>query len=106
MNCQEIKSVPFAEALADGRIEVVTEEVDKAYFEPGRRLRLRRTARRSSPLLAAARRWRRRVVPLLQRDGFNEVEVYEPHREPSGDFPNVPGTRFQSGEQGGLRQAD
>ena len=33
MNCQEIKSVPFAEALADGRIEVVTEEVDKAYFE-------------------------------------------------------------------------
>ena len=31
------------------------------------------------------------VVPVLQRDGFENVEVYAPHAEPSGDFPNVPG---------------
>lgn len=31
------------------------------------------------------------VVPVLQRDGFEHVEVYAPHAEPNGDFPNVPG---------------
>ena len=31
------------------------------------------------------------VMPLLERDGFKEVEVYGPHEEKSGDFPNVPG---------------
>ena len=91
MNCQEIKSVPFAEALADGRVEVVTEEVDKAYFEAAsacafdgpRDVRVLYT-----PLHGVGEA---AVVPLLHRVGFNDVEVYGPHREPSGDFPNVPG---------------
>ena len=91
MTCQEIRSVPFAEALADGRIEVVTEEIDKAYFDavaecvyPGPR----DVKILYSPLhgVGAAA-----VLPVLARDGFSDVEVYEPHKEPSGDFPNVPG---------------
>lgn len=91
MSCQEIRSVPFAEALADGRIELVTDEIDKAYFDavaecafPGPR----EVKILYSPLhgVGAAA-----VVPVLERDGFTDVEVYEPHKEPSGDFPNVPG---------------
>jgi phosphomannomutase len=31
------------------------------------------------------------VNSLLQAVGFREVEIYQRHREPSGDFPNVPG---------------
>ena len=30
------------------------------------------------------------VLPILQADGFKQVEVYEPHAKPDGDFPNVP----------------
>jgi len=26
----------------------------------------------------------------LAADGFADVEIYGPHAEPSGDFPNVP----------------
>ena len=33
MNCQEIKTVPFDEALADGRIEVITQEIDQEYLK-------------------------------------------------------------------------
>jgi len=31
------------------------------------------------------------VPPLLTAAGFKSVEVFAPHAEPSGDFPNVPG---------------
>jgi phosphoglucomutase/phosphomannomutase len=30
-------------------------------------------------------------MPVLKADGFQHVELYTPHAEPSGDFPNVPG---------------
>ena len=91
MACQEIKSVPFHEALADGRVEVVTAEIDEAYtnataacaFEGPRDAKIL-----YSPLhgVGAAA-----VLPLLAKDGFTDVEVFGPHQEPSGDFPNVPG---------------
>ncbi len=31
------------------------------------------------------------VVPVLAQAGFKDVEVFGPHAEPNGDFPNVPG---------------
>ncbi len=31
------------------------------------------------------------VIPALSAAGFTDVEIYQPHAEPSGDFPNVPG---------------
>lgn len=91
MNTQEIRVVPFAEGLADGRVEICTDEVDAAYldavgqcaFDGPRDLRIL-----YSPLhgVGAAP-----TIPVLERDGFTDVEVYGPHAEPSGDFPNVPG---------------
>ena len=91
MTCQEIKSVPFAEALANGDVEVVTDEMDEAYFAAA--VACAFSGPRDAKILysplhgvgAAA------VLPLLERDGFKDVEVYGPHQEPSGDFPNVPG---------------
>jgi phosphomannomutase len=91
MTCQEIISVPFADALADGRVEVVTDEIDQAYFEEAAACAFEgpRDCRvLYSPLhgVGAAA-----VLPLLERDGFTDVEIYGPHKELSGDFPNVPG---------------
>ncbi|MCC9658016.1 phospho-sugar mutase [Rhodopirellula halodulae] len=91
MSCQEIKSVPFAEAMADGRIEVVTEQIDSAFldaaaqcgFEGSRDVKVLYT-----PLHGVGEE---AVIPLMKRDGFTQVDVYEGHREKSGDFPNVPG---------------
>ena len=91
MSCQEINVAPFDKALADGHVEVVTEEIDKAFLEaaaaqafPGPR----DAKILYSPLHGVGAE---AVMPLLQRDGFKDVEVYGPHEEKSGDFPNVPG---------------
>jgi len=91
MSCEEIRSVPFDQAVAEGRIEMVTEKIDSAYlaaalecrFEGPRDVRVLYT-----PLHGVGEE---AVVPLLEKDGFTQVDVYEPHREKSGDFPNVPG---------------
>ena len=42
-------------------------------------------------------------MPVLIADGFTDVEVFGPHAEPDGDFPNVPKPRGESGESGGVR---
>ena len=91
MSCQQIKVTPFDEALADGRIEIVTREIDEAYFKAAGACGF--PGPRDAKILytplhgvgAAA------VVPLAEADGFSGIEVYGPHAEPSGDFPNVPG---------------
>lgn len=91
MTCQEIRCVPFDEALADGRIEIVTEEVDKAYFDAASACAFegpRDVKIMYSPLHGVGAE---AVLPLLARDGFSGVQVYGPHAEKSGDFPNVPG---------------
>ncbi|TWU37622.1 Phosphoglucomutase [Novipirellula aureliae] len=91
MSCQEINITPFEQAVADGMIEMVTAEVDEAYFEAV--LQQSFAGPRDAKVLytplhgvgAAA------VLPVLERDGFEHVELYGPHAEKSGDFPNVPG---------------
>ncbi|MGB0597353.1 MAG: phospho-sugar mutase [Rubripirellula sp.] len=91
MNCQEIKVADFSEALKDGRVEIITAEIDQAFadeaaacaFEGPRDANILYTPLHGVGTAA--------VLPLLQRDGFTNVEVYGPHSEPSGDFPNVPG---------------
>ena len=91
MNCQQIRKVDFDQALSEGKVEIVTEAVDRGYFEAAGACAL--SDRRDAKILytplhgvgAAA------VMPLLDRAGFSDVELYGPNAEPSGDFPNVPG---------------
>ncbi|MEO0529488.1 MAG: phospho-sugar mutase [Planctomycetota bacterium] len=91
MNCQEIERIDFDQAVADGKIVFCEEEVDKAFIDavltqaqPGPRdLKVI-----YSPLHGVGAT---AVVPVLERDGFTDVEVFGPHAEPNGDFPNVPG---------------
>ena len=90
MQVQQIRRTPFQDALAQGKITICTAETDDAYTP--------RVVRESfpgprdlcilySPLHGVGAS---AVVPVLTQDGFNEVEVYAPHAEPNGDFPNVP----------------
>jgi phosphoglucomutase/phosphomannomutase len=91
MEVQEIKKTDFASAVAAGKIVLCTAEVDRAYLAAVQQQRFagpRDLKVIYSPLhgVGAAS-----VVPALTADGFGQLEVFAPHREPSGDFPNVPG---------------
>ena len=91
MNCQEIKVANFDQALADGKVEIVTDKIDKAYFDAASACALpgpRDAKILYTPLHGVGAAC---VMPLLERDGFADVELYGPNAEPSGDFPNVPG---------------
>ena len=91
MDCQEIHTSPFDKALADGKVKIVTEEIDAAYFDAAVACALpgpREAKILYTPLHGVGSA---AVLPLLAKDGFTDVEVYGPHAEPSGDFPNVPG---------------
>ena len=91
MNVQDIHVLPFDEALRDGKVILCKEEVDAAFLQAlqGQRLPGPRQLRVIySPLHGVGAS---AVCPILAADGFSEVEVYAPHAEPSGDFPNVPG---------------
>ncbi|HTN75939.1 MAG TPA: phospho-sugar mutase [Pirellulaceae bacterium] len=91
MNTQEIRVANFDEAVKAGQVVLCKEEVDPAFLRDV--LAQRFDGPRDAKILytplhgvgASA------VVPLLIADGFKEVEVYEPHAAPCGDFPNVPG---------------
>jgi phosphoglucomutase/phosphomannomutase len=86
-----LKRMPFENAVAAGKIRFCQEETDTAYVRqvaaqafPGpRNVRIVYTPLHGVGASA--------VVPALLADGFQEVDVFEPHAEANGDFPNVPG---------------
>ncbi len=90
MNVGEITRADFDAALADGRIEICTAETDQAFvaavsqqaFPGPREIRII-----YSPLHGVGSS---AVLPALAADSFPNVQVFGPHEEPNGDFPNVP----------------
>jgi phosphoglucomutase/phosphomannomutase len=91
MNVGEIRRTPFAEGLASGRIVFCQTEVDAAYVAAARSQAMPgpRTLRiLYSPLHGVGGS---SVLPMLEADGFTDVEVFGPHADANGDFPNVPG---------------
>ncbi len=85
-----IKRVPFAEAVTSGRVKFCQEQIDPRYRaavlaqgqKGPRDLKILYSPLHGVGLTS--------VLPILQTDGFKNVEVYEPHSKPDGDFPNVP----------------
>jgi len=91
MSVTTINRISFAEGLSDGRIVACQEEVDSAYIAAVRSQALpgpRNLKIIYSPLHGAGAS---AVLPALAADGFTDVELFGPHAEPDGDFPNVPG---------------
>ena len=90
MQVGELKQVAFQTALADGRVAPCRGEVDRDYltavltqkFAGPRDLKII-----YSPLHGVGAY---SVCPLLEKDGFSDVELYARHAQPDGAFPNVP----------------
>lgn len=91
MNVQKIKTVPFADAVKQGKVSVVTQEIDEKYLEAAAQYAWSgpRNVRVIYSSLHGVGRFA--VLPLLAKAGFDDVELFAPHAEPNGDFPNVPG---------------
>jgi phosphomannomutase len=88
---ERIERMPFDEAVAAGRIVRCQTEVDPAYIAAAAGCALggsRALKVVYSPLHGVGST---AVVPVLSAAGFGQVEVFGPHAEPNGDFPNVPG---------------
>ena len=91
MSVQEIERADFDKMVAAGKIVRCQEEVDPKFraavltqATPGpRKLKVIYSPLHGVGATAA--------VPVLEEDGFTEVEMFGPHAKPDGDFPNVPG---------------
>ncbi|HZZ26818.1 MAG TPA: phospho-sugar mutase [Pirellulales bacterium] len=91
MNVDVIRRKPFAEALAAGQVVYCQDAVDAAFIAAVHKQALpgpRQLKIIYSPLHGVGAS---AVLPALQADGFQEVELFAPQAEPNGDFPNVPG---------------
>ncbi len=91
MQVQQIRRVAFDQALAEGKIRFVTQEVDEKFQQVALKSAWKGSRDVNivySPLHGVGGF----VVPaLLRAAGFTEVHEYGPHSSPDGDFPNVPG---------------
>ncbi len=91
MQVGDIATVDFDRAVTEGKVVICTGETDNAYqavvldqqHEGPRDIRVL-----YSPLHGVGKF---SVVPVLERAGFEQVELYAPQAEPNGDFPHVPG---------------
>ncbi|MEW4527754.1 phospho-sugar mutase [Maioricimonas sp. JC845] len=87
----EIPEVDYEQAVEQGQIEIVGEAVDNAYIDSVLAQSLtaeRRLSALYSPLHGVGAT---NCFAILQRAGFDGIELFEPHSTPDGDFPNVPG---------------
>ena len=91
MNTQDIGRSDFDSMVAAGKIIICQDEVDAKFQEavlqqatPGPR----ELKAIYSPLHGVGAT---AVTPVLAADGFKDVEVFGPHANPDGDFPNVRG---------------
>jgi phosphoglucomutase len=87
---EEIPTVDFDQAVRDGSIKLIGEDVDRAF-----------TAAVVGQSLSSARDIRAVYSPLhgvgetslfraVREAGFKQVEIFEPQRKPDGNFTNVP----------------
>ncbi|MGE4004042.1 MAG: phospho-sugar mutase [Planctomycetaceae bacterium] len=85
----DIPTVDFDAAVAEGRIELIGEEVDEAFLQAVVAMSL--SEARDLPGLYSPLHGVGETVcyEVLQRAGFEGIAIYEPHRDPDGDFPNV-----------------
>lgn len=89
-NAGEIPTVDYDEAVAAGSIEIVGERVDTEYINEV--VALSQTKNRGisavfTPLHGVGET---SIYRILQQAGFSDVAIFEDHRKPDGNFPNVP----------------
>jgi len=89
-DAREIPVADFETAVAAGQIEIIGTDIDQKYIDALLALSLngqRDILAIYSPLHGVGET---SVYRMFQEAGFAGISIYEPHREPHGDFPNVP----------------
>jgi phosphomannomutase len=87
----EIRRMSFDKAREDGHVVFCRDEADRELLIQHRKQSLggpRDLKIIYSPLHGVGEF---NVRSLLEAVGFRDLEIYDRHRQPSGDFPNVPG---------------
>jgi len=87
---EAIPTVDFAAAVAKGSIQIVGAEIDQDYVSQV--VKLSESGNRSitavfTPLHGVGET---NVFAVIKSAGFSSVDIFEPHRTPDGQFPNVP----------------
>ena len=89
---EEIPTVDFDQAVRDGSIKLIGEEVDRAYAAEVVKLSLspdRDVRAVYTPLHGVGET---SVFRVLRDANFKQVDIFEPQRKPDGNFTNVPNT--------------
>ena len=91
----DIKRTDFEKAVRDGKIELVGEEIDRAFISEIKKLSLCEEERKAfadkikivyTPLCGAGRT---PVLTVLKELGFNNVVTVKEQEEPDGNFPTL-----------------
>ncbi len=89
--CEELATLDFEAAVAAGKIEIVGEEIDRAYIDNVLAMSLsdqpQHQGRLALPLHGVGES---AVYRTAQEAGFAGVSIFEPQRAADGNFPNVP----------------
>jgi phosphoglucomutase/phosphomannomutase len=86
----EIPAIVFDEAVADGRIELVGEEVDDAYTKAVTGLSLSAARELTAVYTPLHGVGETSLYRVLSTSGFSDVEIFESQRAADGNFSNVP----------------
>lgn len=87
---KEIPTVEFDRAVKEGRIEILGGDIDRAYVRSVAELSLTKARDVKIVFTPLHGVGETNVYAVLSAVGFRDVEIYEPQRQPSGNFPNVP----------------
>ena len=86
----KIPTIDDSAAIENGTIELVGEDVDRAYVDAVASLSLSDQRDIRAIYTPQHGTGETSVAAVLQSLGFESVQVYEPQRQPDGDFPGVP----------------
>ena len=89
-NADLIPSVDYAEAVASGGIEVIGAALDTQYIDEVVALSQSSSRDISAVFTPLHGVGETSIYRILQQVGFDRVDIFEDHRQPNGDFPNVP----------------
>jgi phosphoglucomutase/phosphomannomutase len=89
-NATAIPRLDLETAIATGRVQLVGDDIDQAYWSAVLAMSL--SSARDIPALFSPLHGvgETSCYEIVRRAGFNRVELFAPHREPDGRFPNVP----------------
>lgn len=85
-----IPAAAFEAAVADGRITIVGADLDREYVECVARLSESPNRQISAVFTPLHGVGETSVYAVIRRLGFQQVDIFEPHRLADGNFPNVP----------------